>query len=95
MPLLAPLQGRVWASSEIFGIAPDPTAIATLGFLLFARGKFLPLLLPIPVLWCLLSGMTLWTMSALQAWVPLATVALTAAACVWMVTIGVDRVRPT
>ena len=30
-PLLAPLQGRGWASSEVFGIAPDPTAIATLG----------------------------------------------------------------
>ena len=63
-PLLAPLQGRVWAASEIFGIAPDPTAIGTLGFLLLARGKFLSLLLPIPVLWCLLSGITLRTMGA-------------------------------
>ena len=57
-PLLAPLQGRGWASSEVFGIAPEPTAIATLGLLLLARGRLLPLLLPVPVLWCLLSGMT-------------------------------------
>ena len=57
--MLAPLQGRGWASSEVFGIAPDPTAIATLGVLLLARGRLLPVLLPIPVLWCLLSGMTL------------------------------------
>jgi len=49
-PLLAPLQGRGWASSEVFGIAPDPTAIATLGLLLLARGRPLPLLLPIPAL---------------------------------------------
>src|SRR6185295_863871 len=67
-PLLAPLQGRGWASSEVFGIAPDPTAIATLGLLLLARGKPLPWLLPIPVLWCLLSGMTLQTMGEPQAW---------------------------
>ena len=33
-PLLAPLFGRDWAASEVFGIAPDPTAIATLGLLL-------------------------------------------------------------
>ncbi len=63
-PLLAPLQGRDWASSEVFGIAPDPTAIATLGLLLLARGRLLPLLLPIPVLWCLLSGITLRTMES-------------------------------
>jgi len=31
-----------------FGIAPDPTAIATLGLLLLARGRLLPLLLPNP-----------------------------------------------
>src|SRR5688572_22985278 len=36
-PLLAPLFGRPWQGAEVFGIAPDPTAIATLGFLLMAR----------------------------------------------------------
>jgi len=75
-PLLAPLQGRGWASSEVFGIAPDPTAIATLGLLLLARGRSLLLLLPIPVLWCLLSGMTLQTMGEPQAWALHAALAL-------------------
>jgi hypothetical protein len=84
-PLLAPLQGRGWASSEVFGIAPDPTAIATLGVLLLARGRFLPLLLPIPVLWCLLSGITLQTMGEPQAWAPYAAVALAAAAWIWTI----------
>jgi Family of unknown function (DUF6064) len=79
-PLLAPLQGRAWTSSEIFGVAPDPTVIGTLGLLLLARGKLLPLLLPIPLLWCLLSGITLWTLGAAEAWAPFAAVALTLAA---------------
>lgn len=82
-PLLAPLQGRGWASSEVFGIAPDPTAVATLGLLLLARGKPLPWLLPIPFLWCLLSGMTLQTMGEPQAWVLYAALALTAFALTW------------
>lgn len=84
-PFLAPLQ-RSWGSAEIFGTAPDPTAIGTLGLLLFARGKLLPWLFPIPLLWCLLSGMTLWTMRAPEAWAPFAAVALTLAACVWTIT---------
>ena len=82
-PLLAPLQGRGWASSEVFGIAPDPMAIATLGVLLVARGNLLPWLLPIPVLWCLMSGMTLQTMGEAQAAAPYAALALAAAALVW------------
>lgn len=84
-PLLAPLQGRGWASSEIFGIAPDPTVMATLGILLLARGKLLPWLLPIPVLWCLVSGMTLQAMGEPQAWAPYGSLALAAAAGIWTV----------
>ena len=94
-PLLAPLQGRGWASSEVFGIAPDPTAMATLGILLLARGKLLPWLLPIPVLWCLISGMTLQTMGEPQAVVPYAALALAAAAFAWtmMRRRGLDSAR--
>jgi uncharacterized protein DUF6064 len=84
-PWLAPLQGRSWASSEVFGIAPDPTAMATLGVLLLARGRLLPLLLPIPVLWCLLSGLTLQTMGEPQAWAPYAALALAVAAWTWTI----------
>ena len=85
-PLLAPLQGRGWASSEVFGIVPDPTAMATLGVLLLARGRLLPVLLPIPVLWCLLSGLTLQTMGEPQAWAPYAVLALAVAAWTWTIT---------
>jgi hypothetical protein len=69
-PLLAPLGGRPWASAEIFGVAPDPTAIGTLGLvLLLAAPRWL---LPVPILWCLLGGATLWTMGAWEAFLPLA-----------------------
>jgi hypothetical protein len=76
MPLLAPLQGRDRTTGEVFGIAPDPTAIATLGLLLLLQGRFVWLLYPIPIFWCLFSGLTLLTMGEAQAWVLFAAVGL-------------------
>ncbi len=63
-PLIGPLLGRSWTQAEVFGMAPDPTALATLGVLLFVGSRPLWLLFPIPVLWCLISGATLWTMGS-------------------------------
>jgi hypothetical protein len=63
-PLLGPLLGRSWPQAEIFGIAPDPTALATLAVLLLGNTRTLWWLWPIPVTWCLLSGATLWAMDA-------------------------------
>jgi len=70
VPLLA---GRPFAQAEIFGLAPDPTASATLGLLLIAgKDRFFWLALPIPLMWCLASWATLQTIGTLEAWVPLA-----------------------
>jgi Family of unknown function (DUF6064) len=67
-PLLAAAGKHGWRQMELFGVAPDPTALATLGLLLLsARAPWL--LLPIPLLWCAISGATLWTMHASDAWV--------------------------
>ena len=63
-PLIGPLQGRSLAQAEVFGMAPDPTTLATLGILLLAGRRRFWLLAPIPLLWCLLSGATLWAMEA-------------------------------
>jgi hypothetical protein len=79
-PLLAPAFGRPWQGAEYFGIAPDPTAIATLGFLLMARDRSVLLLYPIPLLWCLASGLTLWAMADAQGWVLVAAPAILALA---------------
>ena len=82
-PLLAPLFGRTWQQAEIFGIAPDPTVLATLGLLLLTPGRPHWELLAVPILWCLVSGATLLAMGSPDAWVlPLAGV-FAAAASAW------------
>ena len=62
-PLIAPLAGRGWAQAEIFGMSPDPTAIASLGIALFARRIWVRgALMVIPAAWLLISGTTLWVL---------------------------------
>jgi len=63
-PLVGPLVGRSWTQAEVFGMAPDPTALATLGVLLLAGARPAWGLYPIPAAWCLISGATLWAMEA-------------------------------
>ena len=76
-PLLAPALGRPSLQAEWFGIAPDPTVLATLGLLLLAPvshtlsapARVLALLSwCVPLLWCLASGATLWAMGSSEAW---------------------------
>jgi hypothetical protein len=62
-PLLAPATGRAWTSAEVFGLMPDPTAIATVAALALVRGRIRWLLLIVPLLWCAVAAATLWTMS--------------------------------
>jgi hypothetical protein len=66
-PLIGPLVGRDWAQAEIFGVAPDPTVLATLGILLLAAHRAFRGLLAIPLLWCALSGAVQWTMGSPDA----------------------------
>jgi hypothetical protein len=91
-PLLGALLGRPWTQAEVFGLAPDPTALGTLGVLLWlaARGSAAWWLWPIPLLWCLASGATLWTMQAPAAAL-LPALALLAAGLAWRGTRGRRR----
>lgn len=68
-PVFAPLFGRHWQQAEIFGMAPDPTAIGTIGLFLPAEGIRRWWVLAVPVLWCVLSAATLWAMGSPEAWV--------------------------
>jgi peptidoglycan/LPS O-acetylase OafA/YrhL len=70
-PLIEPLLGRRWSEVEVFGVAPDPTAIATLGLLLLAAGRVRWELAAIPLLWCAISGATLLSMKVPDAGIPL------------------------
>jgi hypothetical protein len=65
-PLIGPATGRPWRQAEIFGIAPDPTVVATLGIVLMS-GHGRTALLAIPLMWCIVSGATLWAMHARDA----------------------------
>jgi hypothetical protein len=71
-PFVAKLAGRSFAAAEVFGIAPDPTAIATLGLLAVASvsGPVWPLLV-VPLAWCLVSGATLYALRTPEAWISL------------------------
>ena len=81
-PLLAPLLGRPWTQAEMFGVAPDPTAVATIGALLLAKGR-IALLLALPLVWCAITALTLWTMEAPDAAVPASALVLGAATAIW------------
>ncbi|MBD8625423.1 hypothetical protein IFT64_00580 [Oxalobacteraceae sp. CFBP 8753] len=75
-PLLALARDNgEWRQAEVFGIAPDPTVVATLGVLLAWRAP--AILWLIPVSWCLVSGATLMELKINHAWL-LPALALTA-----------------
>ena len=66
-PLIGPLLGRAPSQMEVFGVAPDPTVVATLGLLVLANHGSKWLLLAIPTLWSVISGATTWAMGAPDA----------------------------
>jgi Family of unknown function (DUF6064) len=65
-PLVGLLVGRAWPGIEFFGVAPDPSVVATLGLLLTAERTPWGLA-AIPVLWCAVGGATLWAMGSPEA----------------------------
>ena len=80
-PLIAPLVGRGLLQAEVFGVAPDPTAVATLGTLLAGGRRALWQMGVIPLMWCILSGAVTWTLGSRDALViPVVTVVVLAAA---------------
>lgn len=81
-PFVGPMLGRPWGQAEVFALMPDPTVIATLGFLLLAEPPRRALL-AVPLLWCLYSGAMLWALRAGQAWVPPALGVLALACLLW------------
>lgn len=91
-PLIGPLLGRGWRQTEIFGVAPDPTAVATLGVLSLATGRVRWELIAVPALWCAISGATLLAMEAPDAWVTPLAAGVVLSLAVWK-TLTRRRVR--
>ncbi|WP_339861627.1 hypothetical protein [Thalassospira alkalitolerans] len=76
-PFAGLIEGRGLIQAELFGSAADPTAIGTLGFILLARGTWRWLLLPVPLVWCVMASAILWVMDQNIALLPLIAVWLT------------------
>jgi hypothetical protein len=77
-PALAWAFGRLGTQAEWFGLAPDPTAIGALALLLLldapspmSRVLWRALWI-LPLVWCAITSLTLWTLGEAQAWVVLA-----------------------
>jgi hypothetical protein len=85
-PVIGVLFGRTWRQVEVFGVAPDPTAIATLGLLLLVAGRVRWELMVVPLFWCAISGATLAAMKAPDAWIM-------AVAALLVVSLGAGRGR--
>ena len=59
-PLLAIASGHGWPQFAVFGVAPTPTVIFSLGVLMLVRPRPSLMLLFIPVLWALIGGVLVW-----------------------------------
>lgn len=73
---------RDWREAELFALAPDPTAVATLGILMMSERARWHLML-VPLLWCAFSGLTLVAMEAPDAFVTPALAALAFLLATW------------
>jgi hypothetical protein len=82
-PLIGPLLiGRPWTQVELFGLAPDPTVVATLGVVVAAERPLWHLAI-VPLAWCAIAGATLWTMGSPDALVLPAAASLAIAVTMW------------
>ncbi|MEX1205769.1 MAG: DUF6064 family protein, partial [Dongiaceae bacterium] len=59
-PLAGWLAGHGWPRAALFGVAPCPTTIFTMGVLLLTEGRTPLRLALIPVLWSLVGGTAAW-----------------------------------
>jgi hypothetical protein len=83
LPLIELAAGSAWRGLSVFGTAPTPTAIGTLGLAALLGPRGAPLLMPIPLLWCLAAsllqlglGDPLWPIPATATLVALAALGL-------------------
>lgn len=82
-PLSVPFFGNAWTQAGLFGTTPDPTAIATLGMLLFASNRSHWGLLIIPLTWCAISGATLYGLASPLAIIMFLTLSIVLVCALW------------
>lgn len=81
-PFLAPAFGRPLAGAEVVGIAPDPTALLSIGVAMASLpGSTAQRMILIPLLWLLSSAATLFVLGAAEAALIVACVVVVAVLC--------------
>jgi len=86
-PLLPLVVDRPWRSAEFFGIAPNPTVVATLGLALTGRHTRWEILV-VPLLWCGVTGATSWVLGATTGIVTAGAGGVALAAATWRALAG-------
>ena len=64
VPLATAINASDWTQSQIAGISPDATSLATIGFMLSAKPGARGVWMLLPILWLLISLAQSWTMTA-------------------------------
>jgi hypothetical protein len=72
-PLIGMATGHRYPALPMFGIAPCPVVLFTLGVLLLARAPLPRRLLVIPFLWALIGGTAAFLLGVAQDWLLLAS----------------------
>ena len=76
-PLTALFRETGLLGAEVFGLTPDPLAIATLGTLSLPANRLPPIALAaVPTIWLLVSAITLYALGSMLALIPLCAVVL-------------------
>ncbi len=65
-PLIGSLTGHGWGRAPMFGVAPAPVTLFTVGMLLLTERRVPLHLLVIPVLWCLIGGTAAWLLNVAE-----------------------------
>lgn len=71
-PLLGWLEGRDFLQWEWFGLMPAPITFATIGVLMLCVGRWRWLLLPVPLIWMVVSAAFTWKLDLLEPYIMLA-----------------------
>lgn len=91
-PLVAVLSAQASFQAETFGIHPDPTAVVTLGVVVFIlRGPLLWLVLSIPLVWSLITGLTLQALDIAWASIPLLAIVIALIGASWQTISGMKQ----
>ena len=64
-PLLAFIAGHGWPRMQVFGVAPTPTVIFSLGMLLMAERRSPLLLAALPLVWALIGGSAVFLLGSI------------------------------